>query len=57
MIFTTVTKMMTHHPVMTSSLDIKNLIRIDKFDVFTSHIDYNSKTDIFGDTTLIIDQC
>ena len=35
--------MMTHHSVMTSSLHIKYL-NTDKFDDFSSNINYNSKT-------------
>ena len=49
---------MTHHSVMTSSLCIKNNLKIDKFDYFSSGIDFNSKTDIFRDViSLIINQC
>ena len=49
--------MMTHHFVMMSSLRIKNF-KIDKFDDFSSDIDFNSKTDIFRDVIyLIINQC
>ena len=33
-------------PVMTSSLRINNL-QIDKFDDFSSDIDFNRKTDVF----------
>ena len=40
--------MMTHRSVMTSLLRIK-ILKIDKFDYFSSDIDYNSKTDIFRD--------
>ena len=40
---------------MTSSLRIKNL-KIDKFDYFSSDIDYNSKTDVFI-LHLIVNQC
>ena len=44
---------MTNHSVMTPSLFIKL-----KFDVFSSDIDYKSKTDIFRDViSLIINQC
>ena len=43
--------------VITSSLRIKNR-KIDKFDDFSSDIDFNSKTDIFRDViSLIINQC
>ena len=43
--------------VMTSSLLIKNF-KIDKFGDFSSHFDYNSRTDIFrDDISLIINQC
>ena len=49
--------MMTHHPVMTSSLRIKDL-KIDKFDDFSIDSDFNSKTDIFRDViSLKINQC
>ena len=49
-------KMMTHF-VMTSSLRIK-ILKIDKFDYFSSDIDHNSRTDIFRDViSLIINQC
>ena len=42
---------------MTSSFLIKNL-KIDKFDDFSSDIDFNSKTDIFRYVfSLIINQC
>ena len=48
---------MTHHSVMMLSLRIKNF-KIDKFDDFSSDIDFNSKTDIFRDViSLIINQC
>ena len=48
---------MTHHSIMTSSIRIKNL-KIDKFDDFSSNIDFNSKTDVFRDIIyLIINQC
>ena len=48
---------MTHHSVMASSLRIKNL-KIDKFDNFSSDIDFSSKTDIFRDViSIIINQC
>ena len=40
--------MMDHHSVITSLLRIKNL-KIDKFDYFSSDLDFNSKTDIFRD--------
>ena len=36
-------KMMTHHSVMTLSLRIK-ILKIDKFCVFSSDIDYNIRT-------------
>ena len=42
---------------MTSSLLIKNF-KIDKFDDFSSEIDFNTKMDIFRDViSLIINQC
>ena len=42
---------------MTSSLLIK-ILKIDKFGVFSSDIDYNSRPDIFrDDISLIINQC
>ena len=48
---------MTHHFVMTSSLLIKNF-KIDKFDDFSSEIDFTTKMDIFRDViSLIINQC
>ena len=48
---------MTHHSVMMSLLRIKNF-KIDKFDDFSSDIDFKSKTDIFRDAiSLIINQC
>ena len=50
-------KMITHYFVMTSSLRIK-ILKIDKFDDFSSDFDYNSRTDIFRDAiSLIINQC
>ena len=49
--------MRTHHFAMTSSLLIK-ILKIDKFGVFSSDIDYNRRTDIFIDAIfLIINQC
>ena len=45
--------MMTHHSVITSSLHIKN-VKIDQFCVFSSDIDYNSKTDLFRDVIFLI---
>ena len=49
--------MMTHHFVMTSSLLIK-ILKIDKFGVFSSDIDFKTKMDIFRDyISLIINQC
>ena len=50
-------KMMTHHFAMTSSLLIE-ILKIDKFGVLSSDIDYNSRPDIFiDDISLIINQC
>ena len=50
--------MMTHHSVMTSSLHIKKSFKTDKFDYFSSDIDYNGKTHIFRDViSLIITHC
>ena len=40
--------MMTHHPVMTSSLRIK-ILKIDKFGDFSWNIDYNCMKDLFRD--------
>ena len=49
--------MMTHHFAMTSSLLIK-ILKIDKFGVFSSDIDFKTKMDIFrDDICLIINQC
>ena len=49
--------MMTHHFAMTSSLLIK-ILKIDKFGVFSSDIDFKTKMDIFrDDISLIINQC
>ena len=49
--------MMTHHFAMTSSLLIK-ILKIDKFGVFSSDIDFKTKMDIFIDAiSLIINQC
>ena len=49
--------MMTHHPVMTSSLRIK-IFKIDKFGDFSCDFDYNISTGVFRDVvSLIIDQC
>ena len=42
--------MMTHHSVMPSSLRIKNL----KIDKIKRDIDYNSKTEVFGDVISLI---
>ena len=39
---------MTHHFAMTSSLFIK-ILKIDKFGVFSSDIDFKTKMDIFRD--------
>ena len=48
---------MTYHSVITSSLRIKHL-ETDKFDDFSSDIDYNSKRHIFRDAiSLIINHC
>ena len=48
---------MTHHFAMTSSLLIK-ILKIDKFGVFSSDIDFKTKMDIFIDAiSLIINQC
>ena len=48
---------MTHHFAMTSSLLIK-ILKIDKFGVFSSDIDFKTKMDIFrDDISLIINQC
>ena len=48
---------MTHHFAMTSSLLIK-ILKIDKFGVFSSDIDFKTQMDIFrDDTSLIINQC
>ena len=48
---------MTHHFAMTSSLRIK-IIKNDKFGVFSSDIDFETKMDIFrDDISLIINQC
>ena len=41
-------KMMTHHSVMTSSLHIK-ISKIDKFGDFSCDIDYASRTGVFRD--------
>ena len=49
--------MLTHHFAMTSSLLIK-ILKIDKFGVFSSDIDFKTKMDIFRDyISLIINQC
>ena len=49
--------MMTRHSVITSSLRIK-ILKIDKFGYFSGNIDYNSRTDVFGDAiSHIINQC
>ena len=49
--------MMTHRSVMPSTLHIK-ILKIDKFDDFSTDINLNGKTDIFGDViSLIINQC
>ena len=48
---------MTHHFVMTSSLLIK-ILKIDKFGVISSDIDFKTKMDIFrDDISLIVNQC
>ena len=48
---------MTHHSAMTSSLLIK-FLKIDKFGVFSSNIDFKTKMDIFGDDiSRLINQC
>ena len=46
-------KMTTHHSVMTSSLLIKNL-KSEKFDDFSSDIDFNSKSDVFRDVIYLL---
>ena len=49
--------MMTHHFAMTSSLLFK-ILKIDKFGVFSSDINFKTKMDIFrDDISLIINQC
>ena len=49
--------MMTHHSAMTSSLLIK-FLKIDKFGVFSSDIDFKTKMDIFrDDISRLINQC
>ena len=49
--------MMTHYPVMTSSLSIK-ILKIDKFGDISCDIDYNISTGVFRDViSLIINQC
>ena len=48
--------MMTHHPVITSSLRIK-ILKIDTFVDFSWNIDYNCMTDLFRDViSLLINQ-
>ena len=48
---------MTHHFAMTSSLLIK-ILKIDKFGVFSSDIDFKTKMDIFrDDISCLINQC
>ena len=48
---------MTHHFAMTSSLLIK-ILKIDKFCVFSSDIDFKTKMDIFrDDISRLINQC
>ena len=48
---------MTHHFVITSSLRIK-FLKIDKFGVFSSDIDFKTKMDIFrDDISRLINQC
>ena len=48
---------MTHHFAMTSSLLIK-ILKIDKFGVFLSDIDFKTKMDIFrDDISRLINQC
>ena len=50
--------MMTYHSFMTSSLHNNKNLQTDKFDDFSSDIDYNSKTHIFRDVIfLIITHC
>ena len=47
---------MTHHPILTSSLRIKNF-KIDKFCDFSSDIDFDTKMEIFRDAiSLMINQ-
>ena len=41
---------------MTSSIRIK-ILKIDKFGDLSCDIDYNSRTDVFGVISLIINQC
>ena len=41
-------KMMTHHSIMTSSLRIQ-ILKIDKFGDFSCDIDYESMTGVFRD--------
>ena len=48
--------MMTHHSVMTSSVQIFKK-KINKFGDFWSDIDYNSKTDVFRVIFFKINQC
>ena len=49
--------MMTHHFAMMLSLLIK-ILKIDKFGVFSSDIDFKTKMDIFrDDISLLINQC
>ena len=48
---------MTPHSAMTSSLLIK-ILKIDKFGVFSSDIDFKTKMDIFrDDISRLINQC
>ena len=48
---------MTHHFAMTSPLLIK-ILKIDKFGVFSSDIDFKTKMDIFrDDISRLINQC
>ena len=42
-------KMVSHHSVMTSSIRIKNFLKIKKFNDFSCNIDYNSRVDVFRD--------
>ena len=47
-------RMMTHYSVMATHQKLE----IDKFDDFSCDINYNSRTDVFGDViSLLINQC